>query len=172
MSDPYDVDVNGYDGIDFEQAAREALEEVAIKTQNQWVENLERGEGADGVHGGPYVNTGEAVNDLTVEWVGPLSVVVGGDVVQLAVAEDGRVPTPGSPPPFEPIADWAREKGLEPDDGQSFEDMVDAIRFSIADEGLEGFAPGQAAVNEVGGELEERPREKVDEQIREATGGE
>lgn len=172
MTDPYDVEVNGYAGLDFEKAAREALEEVAIKTQNEWIENLERGEGANGNHGSPYVNTGEAVNDITVEWLDALTVVVGGDVVQLAVAEDGRVPTPGSPPPYEPIADWAREKGLEPDDGQSFEDMVDAIRFSIADQGLEGFAPGQAAVNAVAGELEDRTRRKVEQQMDEATDGE
>ena len=165
----FSVDINGYEGItdedgkSLEQIAREEAYKAAIRTQSTWRENLEQGKGAVGSHPRGYRNTGEAVGDITVTPSDPEAsneFRVGGDVVQLAVAEFGRVPTPGSPPPFDAIADWARERGLSPDEG-TFEEMVEAIRWSIADEGLEPFGPGRLAAQKEGPKYEERATERI-----------
>lgn len=161
-----EIDING-EPLDVATPTREVLEEKAIETQNQWIENLERGVGATGEHRGGYVNTGEAANDVTVEWLDDFTIIVGGDVVQLAVAEYGRVPTPGRPPPFDAIADWAREKQLEPGEGETFEDMVDAIRWAIADRGLEGFAPAQGAANKVGPTVQPALEQRIEQELEE-----
>jgi len=163
------VQTDTYEGItddvgkSLEQIAREEAFKAAVRTQRAWRENLEQGKGAVGSHPRAYRNTGEAVGDITVTPADPEEsneFRVGGDVVQLAVAEFGRVPTPGSPPPFEAIADWARERGLSPDEG-TFEEMVDAIRWSIADEGLEPFGPGRLAAQQEGPKYEERATERI-----------
>lgn len=161
--DEFSVDFDGYEGIDVIGATREELEKQAVRVQATWRENLRKGQGAEGSHGGPYVNTGEALNDITYEFRGALEVTVGGDVVQLAVAEFGRAP--GSPPPFDAIATWAREKGLTPEDG-SFRDMVDAIRWSIAEHGLEPFAPATDAANQHRGDLAQHINNRLDEELQ------
>lgn len=163
--DEFSVDFEPYDGVDVFGITREELEKQAVRTQNAWQRNLQKGDGAEGSHGGPYVNTGEAMNDITFEFVGELEVTVGGDVVQLAVAEFGRAPG-SAPPPFDAIATWAREKGLTPEEG-SFDDMVEGIRWAIADEGLEPFAPAQAAATEQRGRLEVEIRRRLDEALAE-----
>lgn len=175
----YSVDINEYEGIsdddgkDLQRIAREEAYKAAIRTQREWRKNLDRGEGAVGSHPRSYRNTGEAAGDITVVPESPDGgdvFEVGGDVVQLAVAEFGRVPTPGSPPPFEAIADWARERGLSPDEG-TFEEMVDAIRFSIADDGLEPFGPGRLAAQKVGPEYEKNVTERLNSIIEEQEEG-
>ena len=156
------------DELDLDQIAREELFKHAIDFQEQWQDNLLEGVGYLGNRPeGPYKNTGEAINDVTLEpqSEGATSYKIGGDVVQLAVAEFGRVPSPGSPPPFDAIADWAREKQLTPDEGQTFDEMVDAIRFNIADRGLPAFAPGRAAFFELEGEYERRVSERVEREL-------
>lgn len=163
--DEVEVEFDAPEPIDFERLAREELEKHAIRVQASWRENLSNGEGAEGSHGGEYRNTGEAINDLTFEFSGDLEVTVGGDVIQLAVAEFGRAP--GSVPPREPIERWAREKGLQPEDGD-FDSMVDAIRFSIGENGLEPFAPGTAAALEHRGELEQNLSDRISDEITSA----
>lgn len=167
--DAFSVDFEPYEGLPIGEITREELEKQAIRVQATWRENLRKGSGAEGSHGGPYVNTGEALNDIVYEFTGALEVRVGGDVVQLAVAEFGRAP--GSPPPYDAIERWAREKGLQPEDG-SFRDMVDAIRWAIAEHGLEPFAPAQAAANKHRGELPDRLNARLDDELEQhATDG-
>lgn len=165
----FSVAIEEYEGIDVERITSEEAFKAAVRTQTRWRENLDKGRGAEGSHNGGYRNTGEAASDITVEpkEPGALEYFIGGDVVQLAVAEIGRVPTPGSPPPFDAIADWAREKGLQPEGDQSFEDMVEAIRWSIADNGLEGFAPGRLAGEEIGPTFEENVIRRINEELGE-----
>lgn len=165
--DEFDIDVSEYEGVDIERIASEEAFRAAINTQNEWRDNLDQGVGAAGSHGRQYRNTGEAINDITIspQSEGASEYLVGGDVVQLAVAEWGAVFD--GPPPFEPIADWAGEKGLNPEEGQTFEEMVNAIRWGIAEHGLEGFAPGRAAAKEVGPTYEENVIERLNEQIEE-----
>lgn len=162
MPDDFSVDVSPYEGIDVQKIASEELFKHSLKARDAWVDNLRAGKGASGSHGehresgpspAPYNNTGETQNDVTVEpqQEGSLEYTVGGDVVQLAVAEFGRRPG-AAPPPREPIARWADEKGLAPEADQTFDEMVDAIRFAIADRGLHGFAPGRAAAREHDGD--------------------
>lgn len=167
--DPFSVDIDEYEGITDENGnglrkiAQEEAYKASVRTRQVWRQNLNEGKGAVGSHPRAYRNTGEAAGDITVvpsEPEGANEFVVGGDVVQLAVAEFGRVPTPGSPPPFEAIADWARERGISPDEG-TFEDMVEAIRWSIADEGLEPFAPGRLAAQKVGPEYVDSVEERI-----------
>lgn len=173
MTDDFDVDVEPYEGLDIHRITSEELFKFSLRARDAWVDNLLDGKGAAGAHGehrkggpapAPYKNTGEATNDVTVEpqSEGALEYIVGGDVVQLAVAEFGRRPG-APPPPFDPIATWAREKGLEPEEGQSFESMVDAIRFAIAARGLHGFAPGRAAAREYDSD---RLAEQVNDRIQ------
>jgi len=172
--EPFSVDINEYEGIvddgtDLGMIAREEAYKAATRTQRAWRENLDRGEGAVGSHPRSYRNTSEAAGDITVVPGSPdkgTEFEVGGDVVQLAVAEFGRVPTPGSPPPYDAIADWARERGLSPDEG-TFGEMVDAIRWAIADEGLEPFGPGRLAAQEVGPTYEANVTERINSIIEE-----
>lgn len=176
MVDDYDVDVDTYDGIDVEKIASEELFSFAVKVKNQWQDNLMAGRGAAGAHGehrnqGPspdeFHNTGDAVNDVTVDpqGEGALEYIVGGDVIQLAVAEFGRRPG-APPPPFDPISRWAREVGLEPEDGQSWENMVDTIRFAIGARGLHGFAPARAAAREYdSGALADRVHDRFEREL-------
>lgn len=174
----FSVSISEYDGIEVEKITSEEAFKAAVRTMNQWRENLDKGEGAAGVHGSyresgagdtQYRNTGGTANDITVEpqTEGSLEYTVGGDSIPLAVAETGRVPTPNSPPPFDPIADWAREKGLEPDGDETFEEMVDGIRWAIAQRGIPGFQPGRLAAKQVGPTFEENVTERINEEIDE-----
>jgi hypothetical protein len=178
MAEQYSVDIDEYegltdDGADIEQIASEEAFKAAVRTQRAWRENLDEGKGAIGSHPRSYRTTGEAAGDITVTPTeeGAEEYEVGGDVVQLAVAEFGRVPTPNSPPPFDAIADWARERGLRPEGEQSFEEMVEALRWSIAEEGLEPFGPGRLAAQQEGPEYERRAKERIERAIEEERDG-
>lgn len=165
----YEVDVGKYRGIDVSKIVSEELFGAATRAQQKWQENLRGGVGALGSHGGPYVDTGEALNDITIEPAAPGSseYVVGGDVVQLAVAEFGR--RAGRAPPADAIAAWARRKGLQPHEGQSFESMVFAIQQAIAAHGLPAFAPAQRAADDVMRDLDERIARRIERDINRAT---
>jgi len=64
------------------------------------------------------------------------------------IAEFGR--TPGAKmPPAEPIARWAKEAGVVPRDGETWESMICTIRRHIAEHGLRGFAPGLLAMQTI-----------------------
>lgn len=128
------------------QIASEELWKAAVRTQNAWRENLDAGIGATGSHGRPYVGTGEAIARTTVspELPGADEYIVAGETVQHLIAEFGRTPGSKMPPP-EPIERWAREAGLKPRDGETWESMIWTIRRHIAVHGLPGFAPAQLA---------------------------
>lgn len=159
MPDAFELEAEAYDGIPVLQITTEELFKVATRAMNTWRDNLRRGEGANGSHGRPYKNTGEAINDVTVQppREGELEYKVGGDVVQLAIAEFGR--SPGTFPPPEPIEDWMREQlGIK--DPDPF-----PVQRHIKEEGIDGFAPGRGAANEHRGELSERVSSRLDEAL-------
>lgn len=186
--DAFDVDVDPYDGIDIEQIASEELEKLAIQGMNQWRENLRQGEGDEGGHGRPYVNTGEAVNDITVRQEGDFTYLVGGDVIQLIIAETGAS-WDGTMPPYSAIRDWAKEVGLVSDppewsDDRSFLDMLDlpeaereefliiwGVMQSLADEGLDAFKPGRLAAKQTREGADETAGKHLDEALEDAAGG-
>jgi hypothetical protein len=156
----FSIAVDTYEGIPVKEIASEELFRVAVRTMNTWRENIRKGEGISD-HGSPYVNTGEAANDVTIQpqREGSLEYKVGGDTVQLAVAENGRAP--GSMPPPDPIADWMREQL-----GESDPDPW-PVQKHIEEKGLEPFEPGRAAALEHEGELSERVHRRLDRALAE-----
>ena len=162
----FDVDgPTDLDDVSVQQIAREEVFRAAINTQNAWRENLRQ-------HG--FVNTGEAVNDVTVEpqREGADEYVVGGDVIQLAIAEFGRRPG-ARMPPHEPIADWVHEQQGLPNRGDvqlldfgegpvevTFDQTVFLIRRGIAENGIEAFQPGQRAFREEAPKAQDRVEER------------
>ena len=151
----YEVKVS-YKGLpDYRQIVSEELWKAAERTRQQYQENLEKGLGADGAHGRPYVGTGEAIARTTVwpELPGADEYVVKGETIQHVIAEYGRAPGSKMPPP-EPIDRWAREAGLTPREGETWDDMILNIRRHIAVHGLKGFAPAQLAADIVAPTLE------------------
>lgn len=135
---------------DIERIVSEELFKAAVRTQNAWKENLQQGKGAEGDHGRPYVGTGEAINRTTVypEHPGADVYEIVGETVQHVIAEFGR--TPGAKmPPAEPIARWAKEAGVVPRDGETWEGMIFTLRRHIAEHGLRGFAPGLLAMQTI-----------------------
>jgi hypothetical protein len=160
-TDSFSIEVSEYEGVPVLEIASEELFRTATRTMNTWRDNLRNGTGADGSHGRPWVNTGEAANSVTIDppREGALEYLVGGDRIQLAVAETGRAP--GAMPPPEPIVDWMREQ-LGVDDPDPW-----PIQKKIEEEGIEGFAPGRAAVNEHAPELSERVATRIDAELEE-----
>jgi len=151
----YEIKVS-YKGLpDYRQIVSEELWKAAERTRQQYQENLEKGLGADGAHGRPYVGTGEAIARTTVwpELPGADEYVVKGETIQHVIAECGRTPGKKMPPP-EPIDRWAREAGLTPREGETWDDMILNIRRHIAVHGLKGFAPAQLAADIVAPTLE------------------
>lgn len=152
----YSVKVTLAPAPDIERIVSEELFKAAVRTQNAWRENLQQGKGAEGDHGRPYVGTGEAINrtNLYPEHPGADVYEIVGETVQHVIAEFGR--TPGSKmPPAEPIARWAKEAGVVPRDGETWEGMIFTLRRHIAEHGLEAFAPGLLAMQTVAPTVEE-----------------
>jgi len=146
----YSVKVTLEPAPDIERIVSEELFKAAVRTQNAWKENLQQGKGAEGDHGRPYVGTGEAINrtNLYPEHPGADVYEIVGETVQHVIAEFGR--TPGAKmPPAEPIARWAKEAGLVPRDGETWEGMIFTLRRHIAEHGLRGFAPGLLAMQTI-----------------------
>jgi 2-keto-4-pentenoate hydratase len=144
----YEIKIS-YKGLpDYRQIVSEELWKAAERTRQQYQENLEAGKGAAGGHGRPYVGTGEAIARTTVypELPGADEYVVKGETMQHVIAECGRTPGKKMPPP-EPIDRWAREAGLVPREGETWDDMILNIRRHIAAHGLRGFAPAQLAAD-------------------------
>ncbi len=167
MSMEVDVE-DGLDNIDLNQVIKKTLFKTAIKCKNEYQTNIRKGIGADGFHDHPFVDTGEALNDITVEPQGPAHAFnVGGDVIQLAIAEFGR--SPGSAmPPDKPIRRWAHRKGLTPREGQTFDRMVYGIRKSIGRKGIEGFAPARLAAIRTKDKMQRDFKEQVNNEIEAA----
>lgn len=146
----YNVEIVLAPAPDIERIVSEELFKAAVRTQNAWKENLQQGKGAEGDHGRPYVGTGEAINrtNLYPEHPGADVYEIVGETVQHVIAEFGR--TPGAKmPPAEPIARWAKEAGVVPRDGETWEGMIFMLRRHIAEHGLRGFAPGLLAMQTI-----------------------
>ena len=129
------------------------LVKAAVMMQNNWKDNLTNGIGADGNHGGPYRNTGEAVASIDLEISGK-DVVVFSDAIQVLIAEVGRMP--GTYPPFAPISLWVKEKLQIPVNDPSHYPIVRKIQQNIHDNGLEPFAPMELAITQTIQGLEEK----------------
>jgi len=157
-----------YGGLDLVKEVSDLLFMAAVDTQNKWRGNIELGQGAMGAHGRPYVDQGEAKNDVVIspQGTGSMKYAIGGDVVQLFIAEYGRVPTPGRLPPFEPIAEWATRKGITNPAEKDFVWHVNNIRKSISEYGLAGFAPGLGAAIEVNEETQKKLKTFVEDAIK------
>lgn len=145
MAKDYEVQAQSYKGIDIKGIAEEELFKAAIKGLNAWKDNLSTGSGAKGSRK-PWVNTGEARADLAINPATPksLNYTVGGDVVQLFIAEFGRAPN-NTMPPLKAIEDWVAEKGIAARGDAEFAGVVYAIRAGIAKNGIKPFAPGLKA---------------------------
>jgi len=153
---------------DYRQIVSEELWKAAVRTQQQYQENLEKGLGAEGSHGRPYVGTGEAIARTTCfpELPGADEYLVKGETMQHVIAEYGREPGKRMPPP-EPIERWAREAGLVPREGETFDDMILNIRRHIAAHGLRGFAPGLLAMQTVAPTVEESIKARFKRELEE-----
>lgn len=154
-----------YKGLKIKGKASNVLFKGAVRCMNRWKENLDSGTGADGSHGRPYRDRGQTVNDVTMspQTPGSSEYAIGGDVIQLAVAEFGRVATPGRPPPFDVIAQWVKRKGIAAPGDDGFYPIVEAIRWKIAAEGLKGFAPGRRASEDTEREMEKELNTLLDD---------
>ena len=164
----YAVTVTIEPAPDIERIVSEELFRAAVRTQNAWKENLEQGKGAEGDHGRPYVGTGEAINRTNIYPERPGSDVyeIVGETMQHVIAEYGR--TPGAKmPPHEPIERWAREAGLVPREGETWDDMILNIRRHIAAHGLKGFAPGLLAMQTIAPTVEETIKARFKRELEE-----
>ena len=165
-----DVETETYDGIDIEGSSQEALFETAVEAKDRYADNVQTGKGENGSHPGGYVDRGEAINSITIS---PQSdnaseYRVGGDEIQLLIAEYGRAPN-NTMPPHDDISEWANRNGLVPNDGQTWDDMIFGIRKKIAEDGIQGFAPAQLTANQMRGRLKERAVEKINQDIADDT---
>jgi len=146
------------------EIVQEELLKAAIRCENQYKENLETGQGAAGSHGRPYVGTSEAINTVMLypQTPGADLYTVEGPLVQHAVAEFGRAPGKRMPPP-EPISRWAKEAGLTPREGETWDEMVLNLQRHIGAHGLKGFAPMQLAAEMVAPSIEPAIRRRIAE---------
>jgi len=141
------------------------LQRAAQLLEGEWKRNLMRGTGALGSHGRPYRATGETIN-RTVTYPrepGHMAYAVVGETIAHLIAEFGRRPG-AKMPPHAAIAEWCRVQGLIPNEGESFDDMVLAIRRHIAAHGLRAFAPCQLAVQAIAPTVEPAIRRRIAEQ--------
>lgn len=162
---------NKHGDLDFLQIAKEEIFKAAIEVRNKWQDNLNKGIGAEGFHGGEWRDTGETINDVTIDPQRPaLEISVGGDHIGLAIAEFGR--RPNAPmPPHEPIARWAKRKGIRPsDEDMSFVEMVFLIRRKIGEKGIRGFAPARLAWHHVNRDIDEKISQRIDQEVADAGG--
>ena len=152
---PFDVEIVGeYDGVDYEQAAADALDAVAIDTQNEWRDNMDDAD---------YRNTGEAIRSITVESPGRFSRVVGSDKIQARIGEVGQ--PPGNRPPYGPISEWVNEQTGLPDRRDSaFHAAVQSVQDVIEERGLPAHRFGERAV-EQSRDLREEITRRLDERL-------
>ncbi|AXR81497.1 hypothetical protein [Natrarchaeobaculum sulfurireducens] len=162
----FDAESDVYQGIDVEGSAERALFKTAMRAKNRYADNVHQGRGADGNHTGGFVDRGEAMNSITIspQQDNATEYTVGGSAVQLLIAEFGRAPN-NTMPPHQPISEWARRVGLEPSEGQDWDDMIYAIRKKIAEDGIQGFAPARLTAHEMRGEAEQIARQEVQSEL-------
>jgi len=170
MVDNYDVDADVYAGIDFDQAAADALDTVAVETQGNWQDNM--------IDAG-YRNTGDTINSITVETPQQFVRLVGSDRVAALIGELGRAPGAGHPPPDD-LGDWVHEQAGLPDRGETvewefdgevqevtFDQAVFLIGRSINEDGLPAYHFGERAAREaraLSDELARRLNGEIDSQ--------
>lgn len=166
----FETETDLYEGIDVEKNARETLFEIAVEAQNRYAENIQRGRGAEGNHPGGFVDRGEAMNSITIspQHDNATEYRVGGDEVQLLIAEYGRAPN-NAMPPHDDISEWARRNGLTPNDGQDWDGMIFGIRKKIAEDGIEGFAPALLTANQMKGKVGELAHEGIQGDLDDAS---
>lgn len=183
LGDAFEVDVDAYEGVDVLGIAREEVFKAATRTQSRWKQNLTRGRGvtkartSGGKRNPSWVNTGEGRGSISLEpeTQGALAYRIGSEKVQVIVAEVGR--SPGEPPPpWTPIAQWAKEVGIVPrfypeedEAPETVQDTLTAIRMSIAENGIGGFAPGHEAGQREGRRFQRRVRERTLADIEDAS---
>lgn len=141
---------------------RDEFFKAGVKLVNFWKDNLRTGQGAMGSHGGPYVNTGEAVKSVQMypERRGADEYIIFSDAIQVLTAEVGQ--PPGHRPPFRAISMWVHEKlGVKRGDPAHFP-IVTGIQDKIEEVGLEPFAPMEKAVTELVKDLEEKLGQKLE----------
>ena len=166
----FDVDSDDFEAPDIEKIAKEETFRAAVNTQNRWREILDQA---------GWRNTGEAINDVTVEpkTDGASEYLVGGDVVQLAIAEFGRRPG-AKMPPYEPIADWVHEQEGMLNRGESkmvdfgdgpvsvtFDSLVFLVRRAISDKGIEPIGAGRKAFREESENAAQRIDDRVSDEM-------
>lgn len=165
MPGEFDAKVKPYKGVDIIAIANEEVFKAATRGLVAWKDNLSTGSGATGTRR-PWVNTGEARADLAMTPQQPApDILVGGDVVQLFIAEFGRAPN-NSMPPRDAIEEWVHEKGIAARGDKEFDGVVFAIMRGIAKNGIKGFAPGLKAGQESTAGLEATMKKRVDEELR------
>jgi len=160
------------DDVPIQQIARDEVFRASVNTQNLWKQILDD-------YG--WRNDGEAINDITIDpqAEGAESYTVGGDVVQLLIAEYGRRPG-AAMPPHEPIADWVHEQSSMPNKGEittmnfgdgpqevSFDSFVFIVRRSIAENGIRAIGAGREAFRRES----ENAKQRVEKRFGEETGG-
>lgn len=174
----YEVDTDdSYDGIEFEAIATEELDRAAVKTVNEWVDNMLAQD---------YKATGDTVNSIA--WDSPEQYVrvVGSDRIAALIGEFGRPPGAGQPPP-DALGDWVHEQSGLPSRGETvewtfdkwaaegegttheltFEQVVFIIGRAIDDRGLPAHHFGQQAFDVVVGEFEADINQRLDDAIDE-----
>ena len=164
MSESYRVKIDRRKFPKHREIVSEELFKAAVRGENQYKENLETGQGATGSHGRAYVGTGEAIASVTLypQTPGADLYTVEGPLVQHAVADFGRAPGKRMPPP-EPISRWAKEAGLTPREGETWDEMVLNLQRHIGAHGLKGFAPMQLAAEMIAPTIEPAIRRRIAE---------
>ena len=113
-----------------------------------------------------WFNDGEAANDITITppREGADSYTVGGDVIQLLIAEFGRRPG-ATMPPEQPIVEWVNEQAEMPSRGDDdFDSVVFLVRRAIGENGIEPIMPARRAWDQVDGEYEERVADRLSDE--------
>ena len=170
MPDNFDVEVDEHDGIDFDKITEDALDTVAVETQNNWQDNM--------IQAG-YRTTTDTINSLTVETPQQFVRLVGSDRIAALIGELGRAPGAGHPPPSA-LGDWVHEQSGLPSRGETvewefggetqtvtFDQAVYLVGRSIDENGLPAHHFGERAFREaraLSDEIQRRLDEAIEEQ--------
>jgi len=165
----FDVETDVYGGVDFEKAAEDALDTIAVRVLEAWRENMLDAD---------YRNTGETINSLTIDSPSKMRRVIGSDRIAAVIGEYGRPPGAGHPPP-DKLGDWVHEQAGLPNRGGTvewdfgdgpetvtFNQVVFLIGAAIDENGLPAHHFGERAAKEHDvGELEREVEKRIDQQI-------
>jgi len=171
--DPFDVDIDEYEGLDLVEATEDALNAVATDVQNNWMDNMDDA---------GYRTTGEAIRSISIEAPDQFVRLIGSDKIQVLIGEFGRAPGAGHPPPDD-LGDWVHEKSGLPNRGGSvewdfgegpvevtFDQAVYLIGRAIDENGLEAHHFGERAARDardLDTEVARQLQQQLDEQSTE-----